>query len=147
MNYLLLFLLPIFFACSSIESPKPRVTQELYFPPVGSTEWETTSLPTLGWNANEVPKLDAFVVSSDTRALMILKDGKIVYEKYDGQTAQLQPFISSNYWYWASAGKTVTAFLIGQAQSQGLLDIDDQSNDYLGNGWKAYHRSKRVQSP
>ncbi|MGE5682868.1 MAG: serine hydrolase, partial [Bacillota bacterium] len=38
-------------------------------------------------------------------------------------------------WYWASAGKTLTAFLIGKAQEEKLLSISEASSKYLGLGW------------
>ncbi len=59
----------------------------------------------------------------------MLKDSKIVIEKYFGT------FTQDSSWYWASAGKSLTAFLIGQAQQQGLLNIEDRASKYLGEGW------------
>ena len=38
-------------------------------------------------------------------------------------------------WYWASAAKTITSFLVGMAQEEGYLEITDTSSNYLGNGW------------
>jgi CubicO group peptidase (beta-lactamase class C family) len=60
---------------------------------------------------------------------MVLKDGKIVLEKYFGT------FTKDSAWYWASAGKTLTSFLIGQAQEEGFLKITDTTSDYLLPGW------------
>ena len=59
----------------------------------------------------------------------MLKDGKIAIEKYFGT------FTKDSLWYWASAGKTLTAFLVGQAQENGLLSISDSTSKYLGSGW------------
>ena len=59
----------------------------------------------------------------------MLKDGKIAIEKYFGT------FTKDSLWYWASAGKTLTAFLVGQAQEDGLLSIGDSTSKYLGVGW------------
>jgi len=59
----------------------------------------------------------------------VLKDGKIVLEKYFGA------FTSDSIWYWASAGKTITSFLIGTAQETGYLSVTDPTNKYLGAGW------------
>ena len=44
-------------------------------------------------------------------------------------------FTSNTPWYWASAGKTLTAFLTGIAQQEGLLNIGDKTSKYLGEGW------------
>lgn len=52
-------------------------------------------------------------------------------EKYFGT------FTKDSLWYWASAGKTLTAYTVGIAQEQSLLDLDDSSSDYLGLGWTA----------
>lgn len=60
---------------------------------------------------------------------MVLKDGKIVLEKYFGT------FTVDSLWYWASAGKSLTAFLTGIAQQEGFLSITDTTSDYLGAGW------------
>jgi CubicO group peptidase (beta-lactamase class C family) len=38
-------------------------------------------------------------------------------------------------WQWASAGKTVTSFLIGVAQQEGKLSLSDATSKYLGKGW------------
>lgn len=60
---------------------------------------------------------------------MLLKDGKIVLEKYFGT------FTADSIWYWASAGKTLTSLLVGMAQEEGKLQITDTSSKYLGEGW------------
>jgi len=38
-------------------------------------------------------------------------------------------------WYWASAGKTLTATVTGIAQQEGYLNINDKVSDYLGTSW------------
>lgn len=38
---------------------------------------------------------------------------------------------------WNSAGKTVTAMMIGIAQEEGFLSINDSSSAYLGAGWSS----------
>ncbi|MCB0512021.1 MAG: serine hydrolase, partial [Bacteroidetes bacterium] len=38
-------------------------------------------------------------------------------------------------WYWASAGKSLTAFLIGLALDEGLIDLKDPTSKYLGENW------------
>ena len=108
----------------------------LYFPPTGSNSWETVSTNSLGWNTEVIKELEDFIESSNTRALIILKDGKIAFEQYEGLTLTgNNVFSQENYWYWASAGKTLTAFMVGLAESEGLLSLDDKTSDYLGKGW------------
>lgn len=103
--------------------------QELYFPPVVGNTWETTDPTSLGWCTDEIPALLEFLDQSNTKAFMVLKDGKIVIEHYFGT------FTADSSWYWASAGKSLTAFLVGKAQQEGLLDVDQPTSTYLGEGW------------
>jgi CubicO group peptidase (beta-lactamase class C family) len=103
--------------------------QNLYFPPVNSNQWDTVGLTELGWCADQLPPLYDFLESSNTKAFIVLKDGKIAIEKYFGS------FTQDSLWYWASAGKTLTAFMVGKAQEEGFLEISDTSSTYLGQGW------------
>jgi CubicO group peptidase (beta-lactamase class C family) len=52
-----------------------------------------------------------------------------VLERYFGT------FTTDSVWYWASAGKSLTAFLAGIAYQEGLLDLDAPTSSYLGAGW------------
>jgi CubicO group peptidase (beta-lactamase class C family) len=70
-----------------------------------------------------------YLGSNDSKAFLLLKDGKIVIEHYYGT------FTKDSLWYWASAAKTLTAFTVGIAQQEGLLSIQDTSSDYMGTGW------------
>lgn len=111
--------------------------QNLYFPPVNNqTEWETTSPASLNWCPEKVDSLYQFLDQQNTKAFIVLKDGKIVLEKYFGT------FAMDSLWYWASAGKTLTAFLIGKAQEEGYLQISQPSQQYLGEGWTSEPPSK-----
>ncbi|MGE0931468.1 serine hydrolase domain-containing protein [Peijinzhouia sedimentorum] len=108
---------------------QPNIESELYFPPANQNTWEQMPPSDLGWCTNSLNDLQAFLSTTNSKAFIILKDGKIVVEWYfDGFGAQ-------NNWYWASAGKTMTAFLVGIAQDQALLNINDATSDYLGQGW------------
>ncbi|MBA9079813.1 serine hydrolase domain-containing protein [Rufibacter quisquiliarum] len=107
----------------------------LYFPAVGSSFWETMTPQSLGWNTAALPELISFLNKNNTRAFLLLKDGKIVVEHYNGSVARGRPFQVNSRWYWASAGKTVTAFMVGKAQEDGYLSITDPTSRYLGNGW------------
>jgi CubicO group peptidase (beta-lactamase class C family) len=103
--------------------------QELYFPPTTGNTWETTDPASLGWCTDNIPALLDFLEDSNSKAFIVLKDGRIVIEHYFGT------FTADSSWYWASAGKSLTAFLVGMAQEDGLLDIDEPSSTYLGSGW------------
>ena len=103
--------------------------QSLYFPPIEGSEWETLSPESLDWCPNKIDSLYAYLDTNNTKAFILLIDGKIVLEKYfDGHT-------ESSPWQWASAGKTITSFLVGVAQQENYLNINDVSSDYLGEGW------------
>ncbi len=113
---------------NSCTKPDPQA-KKLYFPPVGSGEWEEVSAKAMDWDTLALNNLYPFLESKDTKAFLILKDGKIVSEKYFGI------FKQDSWWYWASAGKTLTGFLVGIAQADGILKIEDQTSKYLGKGW------------
>jgi CubicO group peptidase (beta-lactamase class C family) len=103
--------------------------QQLYFPPTTGNTWEQTAPDSLGWCTQHLDSLYNFLDVNNTKAFILLKDGKIVFEKY------FDTFTKDSNWYWASAGKTITAFLIGKAQEEQFLSISDSSSRYLGKGW------------
>lgn len=102
---------------------------QMYFPPLTGNAWDTISPASLGWCTNRVDSLYNFLEQQNSKAFIVLKDGKIVLEKYFGA------FTQDSLWYWASAGKTLTSYLIGKAQEQGYLSINDTASKYLGVGW------------
>jgi CubicO group peptidase (beta-lactamase class C family) len=110
--------------------------QTLYFPPTTGTTWETVTPQSLNWCADRVDSLTTFLGSRDTKAFIVLKNGRIVLEKYYGT------FTQDSAWYWASAGKTMTAFLAGIAQQEGLFNINDSTSKYLGVGWTSLPSAK-----
>ena len=128
------------FSCSSdeeiiepvaiITTPEQNPTEEtIYFPPNDATTWETKTIASLGWNENNVPDLLTYLETKNTKGFIVLHNGKIVMENYfNGHT-------STSPWYWASAGKTLTATITGIAAQDGLLNINNKVSDYLGTGW------------
>ena len=137
MNKLFFLLFLIYFSCSENEShisePEPN---PMYFPGIGSEQWDTSSAEELNWNSVAIEPLYDFLQQNNTRAFIVLKDGKIVLENYWGTSIQnTTTFDKNSNWYWASAGKTLTAVLVGIAQENNLLSIEDSSSTYLGNGW------------
>ncbi|MBK9735456.1 MAG: serine hydrolase [Saprospiraceae bacterium] len=105
------------------------ISQSSYFPPLTGDQWETISPSDLGWCQQEINNLDSFLIEKGTKAIIILKKGKIVKETYYGT------FTRDSSWYWASAGKSLTSFLVGMAQEKGLLNIQDKTSEYLGKAW------------
>lgn len=118
-------------ACNKKEDPSPI---KMYFPT--DNTWESISPASLGWDVAKLEALNTFLEANNTRAFIILKDGKIVVEEYYGkQFDNVTNFSASSNWYWASAGKTLTSVLAGIAEEQGSLNFDAKTSDYLGLGW------------
>lgn len=131
-----LFILIMLVNCKKTDVTDPTdENQELYFPPIGTASWEEQDPQDLGWSADGINALDDFISGSETRAFIILKNGRIVFESYQGLTFSNEPFTKDSFWYWASAAKTLTSFLVGRAEAEGILSLENPSNQYLGNGW------------
>lgn len=104
-------------------------SQSSYFPPKSGSNWDTLSPSRFGWCQKRIDSLYNYLNNTNTDAFILLKDGKIVLEKYFGN------FTQDSIHYWASAGKGLTAMLVGIAQEKGLLNINDSVSKYLGTGW------------
>lgn len=104
-------------------------SQSLYFPPLTGTQWDTVSPVALGWCPDKIDTLINFLGQKNTKGFILLQDGKIAIEHYYGS------FTKDSIWYWASAGKSLCGFLVGIAQEEGLLNINDSTSKYLGAGW------------
>ncbi len=154
-NLALFFLLSlILFSCDGLPTTEMEEEDEmemeenevdpegLYFPPNNSTTWETTDMDSLGWNKDALPDLLQLLEDGDSRAFIVLKDGKIVIEEYWGNDLLTFPFDKNSVWYWASAAKTLTSFLVGKAEEDGFLDLEDSSSGYLGKGWTTLSESE-----
>ena len=103
---------------------------QLYFPPKDvNLSWETRSPDELNFCQKNIDSFYTYLEDQESKGFILLKDGKIVLEKYFGT------FTKDSLWYWASAGKTLTAFLVGKAQEEKLLSIEESSAKYLGIGW------------
>lgn len=128
-----IILLAIFCSCqkAGVNAPDNSIKGDtaLYFPPLPPSLWQQKSPEELAWNTQELTNVYAYLAQKKTRAFIILHQGKIVAEKYFGT------FTADSSWYWASAGKTMTAFLVGIAQQEGSLNISDKTAKYLGTGF------------
>lgn len=114
--------------------------QPLYFPPLGpGGTWETLDPASLNWCADRIDSLYAYLDQHNTKAFIVLKDGRIVLEHYVGT------FTQDSLWYWASAGKTLTSTLVGIAQEEGYLGIEDPTSNYLGTGWTSETPAQEAQ--
>ncbi|WP_111565936.1 serine hydrolase domain-containing protein [Flavobacterium aquaticum] len=119
----------LFINCNSDDSSTTTPVEQMYFPPIGSTTWETKTIESLDWNRSEVQPLLDYLELKHTKGFIILHNGKIVIENYfNGHTA-------NDTWQWNSAGKTLTASTIGIAQQENLMNINTRVSQYLGTGW------------
>ena len=133
------------FSSSCVDAQKSRnqTPSNLYFPPNESSLWESQSPDELGWDRQALDEFLEWLPTQETRALIILKDGKIVVEEYWGSKLTGTGGMDQNsFWYWASAGKTLTAALIGMAEQEKLLKISDRTQKYLGEGWTSMPTSQ-----
>lgn len=107
----------------------PITEMPLYFPSTTSEVWDHIPASYLGWKEPILNNLYTYLESKGTKAFIVLKNGKLVIEKYFGG------FGITDNWYWASAGKTMTAFLVGIAEQEGKLKLQQRSSLFLGTGW------------
>lgn len=97
--------------------------------PTSNLNWEKISPEQLGWNTAMLDSLKQMLSEKKSKSFVLLHKGKIVVEwYYDNHSREKN-------WYWASAGKTLTAGLVGIAESKRQLQLTDQSNKYLGKAW------------
>jgi CubicO group peptidase (beta-lactamase class C family) len=130
-SILLLFVALFLINCSSdTTDPTPSIpTETLYFPPLSGTTWETKSIESLGWKPLAVQPLLDYLELKHSKGFIILVNGRIVMENY------FNGHDTNTNWYWASAGKTLTATMAGIAQQENLINIDNKVSQYIGTGW------------
>lgn len=130
--FTLLTIVLLTFGCSSDNGSNNNTPTDvaMYFPPNdGSTTWETKSISDLGWNQAAVQPLLDYLQLKNSKSFMILVNGRIVMENYfNGHSA-------TTAWYWASAGKTLTATVTGIAEQEGYINTNNKVSDYIGTGW------------
>lgn len=136
MKYFILLLIVLLqIQCQDTNVVPDEQPESIYFPPNSGT-WETTSLENAGFNTAQVQQLLDYLQIKHTKGFIVLKNGKIVMEYYfNGHTA------TSN-WYWASAGKTLTSTVVGIAEQNSLLQINQPVSQYLGSGWTSLTTQK-----
>lgn len=111
-------------------------SQSLYFPPLTGSAWQTTNPQDLGWCQSRIDSLYNYLEVKNTKSFIILKDGKIVLERYFGT------YTADSAFYWASASKSLSSFITGLAQQKGYININAKVSDYIGNGWTSAPQAK-----
>ncbi len=109
---------------------------QYYFPPLAGNAWDTVNPSSLGWCSQKLDTLHSYLEARHSKSFIILHKGKIADERY------MNGFKADSSWYWASASKSLVAFLVGMAQDDGLLNINDKASDYLGVGWTVAPKAK-----
>ncbi len=103
--------------------------QLYYLPQVESNEWATIIPEEIGWNDQKLNETIDFVKDKKSGAFIVLYKGNIIVEEYwMGWDNRFRGKI-------ASINKSITAVLVGIAQEQGNLYIEDKVSDYLDEGW------------
>jgi len=126
LKIILIIALFLFFSC---EDYCEWEEQSQYFPPTESDEWATITPAELGWNVEKLDETIQWIGKHNTAAFIVLHQGKKVVEEYWSGGG------IHNYIKIASITKSITAVLIGIAQQEGLLNINDYISDYIGTGW------------
>jgi CubicO group peptidase (beta-lactamase class C family) len=103
--------------------------QSLYFPPLSGNVWDTLAPQRFGWCQPRIDSLYNYLQVKNTKSFIILKDGKIVLEKYFGN------YTTDSVFYWASASKSLASFITGIAQQKGFININTKVSQYIGNAW------------
>jgi CubicO group peptidase (beta-lactamase class C family) len=128
MKKILLLLFPILLLNCSNDNTE-TIPSAMYFPPIGSSTWETISPASLNWNENNIPELLSYLNTKNSKSFIVLYNGRIVLEEYfNGHTV-------TTPWYWASAGKTLTSTLFGIAEEENFVNQNNKVSDYIGTSW------------
>ncbi|MEL6844362.1 MAG: serine hydrolase [Bacteroidota bacterium] len=101
----------------------------LYYPPITNENWDTVDPTSLGWCQKGIDSVLQFLERKNSKSVIVLHKGKLAIEHY------FDDYGRDSIWYWASSGKSLMAFLVGMAQDEGLLDIEDSTSHHLGTGW------------
>ena len=61
-----------------------KTEAQTYFPPISGNTWDTVAPTSLGWCLESLNSVYNYLGQKNTKAFIILKDGKIALEKYYG---------------------------------------------------------------
>ncbi|MDB2445226.1 beta-lactamase family protein [Gammaproteobacteria bacterium] len=120
-----------------------NAANDLYFP-MEDTDWEVISPSEAGWDPALLAEAVKLAGDRKSSGLLILQNGKIIAEQYwerpDASLRyrnSLQKFDLQNRPIEdvASVQKSITAILVGIAQTRGFLTLEDSVTSYVGSGW------------
>ena len=121
---------------SNTNTDQLSVSEPYYYPPIAADVWESKSIQKLGWDSALLQNAFDYAGTKSTYGLLILQNGRMVKEQY------WNSWTKDTRYYIASAGKSVVAFLMGIAQKQGIINLQDKTAQYLGNGWTSLSSEK-----
>jgi CubicO group peptidase (beta-lactamase class C family) len=110
----------------------------MYFPPAEGDAWEQIDPAEAGWDVAALDAVATWAAGLNTTTLLIAQGGRLLLERY---FAGAGLHATSDL---ASAQKSVTSFLTGVAQEQGLLRIEDPVARHLGDGWSKAQPEKEA---
>jgi CubicO group peptidase (beta-lactamase class C family) len=102
---------------------------QLYFPPVGGTDWETTTPAEAAWDTVYLNEAIRYAKENGSYNLLIVHKGKMMVEKYWRHDTTLHVV--------HSIAKSMMSYVIGNLEAQGTISLDDKVSDYLPQGWSA----------
>jgi CubicO group peptidase (beta-lactamase class C family) len=145
MKWLSILLVPL--SLIAVEESKK---DSLYFPPAKG-DWQSVDPAKLGWDLAKLKETLAYVGENKSSGFVILYRGRILAEQYwplkpaeKNAGGGLDPYFHMRLGEnangrpvedVASVQKSVTAMLVGIAQTKGLLKLDDPVAKHLGKGW------------
>ena len=106
-----------------------------YFPSTTTDVWDVKVAPT-NWDTIKLQEAFDYAATKSSYGLIVLHHGKIVKEQYwnGWDKTKKYPF--------NSASKSLVATIVGIAQQDGLVNINNKTSDYLGTGWTSLPLAK-----
>ncbi len=118
---------------SSTAQPTAVSVQNAVFP---ASDWETSTPAAEGMDASSLDGIDPYCVEHGCRAVVVLRHGRIVWERYWGGWTETS---TDNSW---SMAKSVTSALVGIAIGEGKIkSVDESASDFIPE-WRNDARSK-----
>jgi CubicO group peptidase (beta-lactamase class C family) len=88
-------------------------------------EWATAEPEEVGLDPEGIEAIGDYLESTDSHCMAVIKGGRLVAEQY------WQEYTPETEQEIFSASKSVSATLVGIAQDQGALDIDQPASDFI----------------
>jgi CubicO group peptidase (beta-lactamase class C family) len=122
------------FTCAPDESlPTAPAVSNAVFP---GADWETSSPEAEGMEAAPLENIDPYCVEHGCRAVVVVRHGRIVWERYWGGWNEAS---TDNSW---SMAKSVTSALVGIAIDEGKINgLDESAVDFIPE-WRGSNREK-----